>query len=237
MKRNLGLALAVGTFVVAACGTDGGDTPFSNGAAGTDTNAGPISGGPCGKGELDVGTGELHYCAPIDADDSCPSTDQLVGFTSVNGDLSIYPGTSADLSAASCLHSAGTLSVSGGSSLTSLEGLDSLANVKALEVVGMDVLTSLSGIETLSSVNAMTINNNLLLSDLQGLPSGFAVGSLYVVGNPELVSLDGLANITVTELIAFENNVKLSSCKVAAFAEKFPDAELSNFGNLTEDCD
>jgi hypothetical protein len=255
MKRNFGWTLAVGTLVVAACGSDGsgggsgdGDkTPKAdsgspatptNRDAGTDTSASPVSsgGGSCGKGELKVGTGELDYCDPSDSDDSCPSTEKLVGYTSVNGDLNIYPGKSKDLSAASCLQSAGTLSISGGTEISSLKGLDSLKSAKALEVLGLDNLTSLSGIDKLGSVNELTINGNPLLTDLKGLPSGFKVGSLYVNGNPELTSLDGLDNITVTEVIAFENNIKLSSCKAAAFAKKFPSAEFSNFGNLTEEC-
>ena len=239
MKRDFGWVFAVGTLVLAACGSAGsgdGDGDGDNFGSSRDFSA-AVGGGSCGKGELDVGTGELAFCAPEEADRSCPSTDQLVGYTSVNGDLSIYPGMNQDLSAASCLlRGAATLSISGGSELTSLKGLEGLESVRALEVVGMDKLTSLSGLDKLRGVNSLTISVNYLLSDIGGLPNGFTIGSLYVNGNPELTSLDGLDGITVTDLIAFENNVKLSSCKAAAFAKRFPSAQFSNFGNLTEVC-
>lgn len=255
MRLRFLMAHAVGALVVAACGGDGGSgggddgektpstgggSPSGNQDAGTNTTNNPVSGGggSCGKGELKVGTGDLAYCNPRDADESCPSVEKLAGFSSVNGDLSIYlDDEGKDLSSASCLQTVnGTLSISEGSELTSLKGLDNLKTLKALEVLGLDKLTSLSGIDKLGSVNSLTINGNKALTDLKGLPSGFKVGSLYVTGNLGLVSVDGLDNITVTEVIAFENNPKLSSCKVAAFAKKFPDAMLSNSGNLTETC-
>jgi hypothetical protein len=129
-----------------------------------------------------------------------------------------------------------TLAISGGTEITSLAGLENLKSARALEVVGLDKLRTLSGIDQLTHLNSLTVNGNLLLTDLQGLPDGFTVGSLYVAGNPELISLDGLAHITVTEVVAIENNSKLSSCKVAEFAKKFSGVELSNFGNLTTVC-
>jgi hypothetical protein len=250
MRLKHAWAHALGALVVAACGSDGGDdgdkspgvntgSPSGGGGGGNDNTVNPVGGGgACGKGALDVGTGELDYCDPSDSDESCPSTEKLVGYSAVDGDLNIYPGSGKDLSHASCLQTvAGTLSISEGSDLTSLEGLESLKSVRALEVLGLDKLTSLSGIDKLTRVNSLTINGNKALTDIEGLPSGFEVGSLYVAGNLALASLDGLDGITVTDVIAIEKNPKLSSCKVAAFAKKFPAAKLSNTGNLTETCD
>jgi hypothetical protein len=240
MKLTLEASLVVGALVMVACVGDNApndDAPSAKQA--TDSSASPVGSEQraCGKGGLKVGTGELAFCDPNDADKSCPSTEELVGYTSVNGDISIYPGSSKDLSDASCLQTvATTLSISGGTELTSLMGLDSLEFVKGLEVLGLDKLISLSGIDKLSSVNTLTVNANEVLTDITGLPSGFTVGSLYVAGNSELVSLDGLANINVTDVIAIEKNPKLSSCKAAAFAKKFPGAKFSNFGNLSEVC-
>jgi hypothetical protein len=233
MNLTLAATLIVGTLAVVACAGDNAAKPETGSSAGSVDS----EHGACGKGGLKVGTGELAFCAPSDADKSCPSTEELAGYTSVNGDISIYPGSSKDLSDASCLRTvATTLSISGGTELTSLEGLNNLEFVKGLEVLGLDKLTSLSGIDKLSSVDVLTINANEVLTDITGLPSGFMVGSLYVAGNSELISLDGLANIKVTDVIAIEKNPKLSSCKAAAFAKKFPDAKFSNFGNLSEVC-
>jgi hypothetical protein len=218
MNLTLAATLIVGTLVAVACA---GDSAAKQ-EAGSNASSVDSAHGACGKGGLKVGTGELAFCAPSDADESCPSTEQLAGYTSVNGDISIYPGSSKDLSDASCLQTvATTLSISGGTELTSLEGLNNLEFVKGLEVLGLDKLT---------------VNANEILTDITGLPSGFTVGSLYVAGNSELISLDGLANIKVTDVIAIEKNPKLSSCKAAAFAKKFPGAKFSNFGNLSEVC-
>jgi hypothetical protein len=265
MNRNFRLALAAGALIVAACGDDsgteedddsrdgnsGGST--TNGDAGTKTDAktdadsgnggnttaeNPSSGGKCSKGEYKSDESELTLCNKVENDKSCPAMSVLAGFTEFNGDLNLNPHDDSDLDAASCLETTGLLTVNGGVEVTSLKAFSNIKSLTGLAILDNDKLTTLAGFDKLGMVLELTVNANDGLTDIKGLPKGLKVGSLYVVGNDELASLDGLvaSGIQIESTLAFENNAKLSSCKVADFAKRYPDAELSNFGNLTEQC-
>jgi hypothetical protein len=212
-------------------GRDGGNSTAENPSTGS---------GKCNKGEYEPGKGEVSLCGPATDDDgSCTLISELTGYTKFGGDLNLFPEKDGDLVGASCLESVGSLSIGQSKDVTSLTGLSNLKATNSLEIVGMDKLESLAGFEGLDTLVALTISGNDALSDLAGLPKGLKIGSLYVTGNFGLTSLDGLtaSEVQITDSLAFENNPKLSSCKAAEFAKKFPAAELSNFGNLVAQCD
>jgi hypothetical protein len=267
MNRNFRLALAAGALIVAACGDDSGNerddarngdsrgstsgdagtradtkTDSSTGRnGGNSTTENPSAGsGECNKGEYESGKGEVSLCGPAKDDDgSCTLISELTGYREFGGDLNLFPDKDGDLAGASCLESVGSLSIGQSKEVTSLKGLSNLKATNSLEIVGMDKLESLAGFDALDTLVTLTISGNDALSDLAGLPKGLKIGSLYVTGNFGLTSLDGLtaSEVQITNSLAFENNPMLSSCKAAKFAKKFPAAELSNFGNMVEQCD
>jgi hypothetical protein len=258
MNRNFRLALAAGALIVAACGDDGGtsdgddgetrsdassatrsdaSTGGGQGDAGTTAEQTPSS-GKCDKGEYKSDESELSFCGTTELEEGCPDIAELSGYTKVNGDLNLFPADNDDLAGASCLESVGSLVISLSEEVTSLKSLSKVKSALSIEVLDNDKLTTLAGFDGLTTISSLTINGNDGLTDLTGLPKGLKIGSLYVASNFELSSLDGLvaSEVEISDTLAFENNPKLSSCAAAEFAKKFPDAELSNFGNKVEQC-
>lgn len=212
---------------------------ISNGDGGNTTAESPSSGGKCGNGEYKSNESELSLCGASESDDSCPPISVLNGYTKFVGDLNLYPVNDSDLAGASCLESAGSLVVAQSAELSTLKSLSNVKSVTGLEIVGNEKLNSLAGLDSLHQALTLTISVNDVMEELSGLPTGLKIGSLYVTSNPELTSIDGLiaSKIEIADSLAFENNPKLSSCAVAEFAKKFPNAELSNFGNMVDQCD
>lgn len=196
------------------------------------------SGGSCGKGAYSFSASTLQLCGAGADDGKCDPISKAKGYTKYNGDVEIFPGTDDDLSDLSCLSEIGMLTISDGMELTSLKGLGGVSSANGVAVVGMKKLTSLAGLDKLAnkSIVELTINGNAALTDIVGLPTGLSVESVYIQGNQELTSLAGLKGLKVTTSIAIENNPKLSSCVAAAFAAGYPSVQFSNFGNKTETC-
>ena len=218
-------------------------SPPSNQDAGAVASTSPSAGGggssgSCGKGAYSFSASTLELCGAGADDGKCDPISKANGYTKYNGDVEIYPGTDEELSDLSCLSEVGMLTISDGMALTSLKGLGGVSSANGVAVIGMKKLTSLAGLDKLAnkSLVELTINANFALTDIVGLPAGLSVESVYIQGNQELTSLDGLKGLKVTTSIAIENNPKLSSCVAAAFAANYPDVEFSNFDNKTETC-
>lgn len=226
MRQGMRIALGL-TVVLTACGDDGDK--------GTDTNNGPSS-GKCGKGEYTKENGELITCDDDDADDGCIPYSDLAGYSSFAGDLSIHPGAgNTPLEKLGCFESVGTLTISGSDNLTDLTGLENLTKANGINLTSLDKLTSLEGLAIKSSTQ-LTLSRNDALKNIEGLPSGFTIKSLWVNGNPALTSLSGLDDAVITGTLSFENNKALSTCEIERFAAQFPNAKLTQKGNLEEDC-
>ncbi|GAB3557544.1 T9SS type A sorting domain-containing protein [Spirosoma fluminis] len=113
------------------------------------------------------------------------------------GNLEIKGTKLANLEGLNQLKLASDISISGNSSLTSLNGLSSLTDVQSeIEIDGNLLLTNLTGLSSLTLVNYTYITSNYSLTSLQGL-NGLSrtVGGLYITSNPVLTTLSGLDNL------------------------------------------
>jgi hypothetical protein len=134
--------------------------------------------------------------------------------TTIKGDMSIAGADITDLSPLANIELFdGILTIQNNTSLTTLEGLDNLANAKTLLILSNNLLTDLSGLEALTSVSGtLRIGSNNNLVSLDGLDSLTTAGSVYVSSNNLLANLSGLGGLeSVSDIISINDNNSLAS--------------------------
>lgn len=123
----------------------------------------------------------------------------------INGTVLIGAGVN-DLSGLTSLTTiTGRLQFLFPSGLTSLNGLQNLANVNQIRINGATGLTNLNEFSNLTSVSEISISNCSALNDITGLSGITTINAiLNIFNNGALQSLNGLQNFTTT---AFNANI------------------------------
>ncbi|MGE6760242.1 DUF7151 family protein [Corallococcus interemptor] len=110
------------------------------------------------------------------------------------------------------LASAGSVSLSQNAALESLSGLSSLRTVEFLSIFSNAALTNVEGLDSLQSASAISISRNAKLQSTAGFPRLSRVGSVAIGDNALLESAGGMPELrTVSEDITLRNNARLKS--------------------------
>ena len=105
----------------------------------------------------------------------------------------------------------GTL-ILGNADLQSLDGLQGVVSLDAIEMTHNDALTSLSGLDNLETADTIELTWNESLINLNGLEALNEVTTeLLIVQNNRLVDVDALQNLHTVEWIEFTSNSALRS--------------------------
>ncbi|GAA3917121.1 InlB B-repeat-containing protein [Litoribacillus peritrichatus] len=143
--------------------------------------------------------------------ESLQDAQALAGYTSVTGALVIgsYNSSSHDLlnlDDLSCVRSVGSLSVISNEALETLNGLNSLSEVKGSLVVRANPeLVDLSALSSLTRVNTLSLSQNNKLANLDGLQSITEVDALVLDDLPEVTELDAVAALQVNLSLAIKS--------------------------------
>ncbi|RYZ36168.1 MAG: leucine-rich repeat domain-containing protein [Myxococcaceae bacterium] len=98
--------------------------------------------------------------------------------------------------------------------LESLSGLSSLRTVEHLSIFNNAALTSLEGLDSLQSASSLTIAKNAALKTTEGLPRLARVGSVLIGDNATLEFAGGMPSLrTVSESFTLRNNASLRGVK------------------------
>lgn len=149
-----------------------------------------------------------------DVDDRA-DIERLIGFTAIDGNLSISTPDLTDLSGLECLETiTGNLYVTDNSFLRSLNGLEGLTTLEGgLSIMVNPNLESLDGLANLPALGrGAEIWNNPSLSSLAGLSSLTTIaGTLRVTSNASMTTLGDLSGLTTASGLSVESNPTLTS--------------------------
>ncbi len=123
----------------------------------------------------------------------------------IDGDLAILATDLTDLGGLEQLASVRHLCVLGNPRLKSLSGLRGLRSARGITVMNNPALESLVGLEGLRDLEGAVIVDNGLRS-LKGLDELVSVDSLVVMGNPRLEGTDALPKLRFASVVQFEGN-------------------------------
>lgn len=140
--------------------------------------------------------------------------EKLEGYTAITGALDIECSDCVDLAPLYCLEQVeGNVAIHDSASLAGLEGLGALASVAYLDITGNPSLTSLVGLDSLAQVGGdLTVSSNPALTSLGGLDRLVLVGvSLGIFSNPVLTDLGSLSRLTEIEDLVVQGNGALTS--------------------------
>lgn len=226
----------LGLLGATACGDDGSNKMANLGDAGSmgqdeqdDAGEGkkPVKNdGPCGKGEY-PSKGTVNLCGT--AKSGCEPLSAAKDYTDFYGDVYVTGGT--DVTALSCLESAGTLSLFEMPELESFEPFKRMANVQLLLVKGSPKFSSLAGLKP-NAVETLSINN-CGIEEMKGLSEDIELDSITIENNAELTTLKGLERLKVNDLVVIRDNPKLPECEAKAFAARFSGVDSIISGNDT----
>ncbi|RKG89237.1 DUF7151 family protein [Corallococcus terminator] len=140
------------------------------------------------------------------------------------------------------LESTYSASVAHGAALESLSGLSSLRTVEHLSIFNNAALTSLQGLNSLQSAASVSIIKNAALKTTAGFPRLVRVGSVLIGDNASLESAGGMPELrTVSESFWLSNNAllrkvadlpKLDSVQILTVESNPMLTDLGGFGSL-----
>ena len=114
----------------------------------------------------------------------------MKGYTTITGDLAVMNSGLSDLKGLESLTGVGgRLFIQNNAMLTSFAGLDNLATLGDLTLIGNAGLISVDGLEVLKTAKAVTIINNQALINLNGLGNVTQIDALDINMNNALTSL------------------------------------------------
>lgn len=148
------------------------------------------------------------------------AADSLVGLEKLTstGMLAIRAPSLADYQGLDALTTVGTLSVGGG--VRSLSGMTSLASVQLLSVSNATRLEDLAGLEALTGLDELRIWSNLALTSLDGLEGIESVGyAIDVWDNPVLTDVSALLGVATCGDLAITENPALAAADAGAVGQ------------------
>lgn len=87
-------------------------------------------------------------------------------------------------------------------------------------IQGANSLTSFEGLDSLASINGrFIVESNSSLTSFEGLESLRDAGEFQIQRNPKLRSLEGLGGVETASQLIFDSNPALPSCEIDRFAE------------------
>ncbi|MBN9682024.1 MULTISPECIES: DUF7151 family protein [unclassified Corallococcus] len=146
------------------------------------------------------------------SDNALLETFEFPGVDSLPDGLSVQGNPRLRTLSMPFLESAGSVSLSQNASLESLSGLSSLRTVEHLSIFSSGKLTTVQGLDNLQSASSITVAKNAKLQTMEGFPSLIRVGSVLIGDNAALVSAGGMPELrTVSEVFTVRNNALLTS--------------------------